>query len=75
MLLLERAVVAISVTNSVRGSVPCALFRKYLLYGLTVHTCIDMQTTRCWGPLGKRAGDHLGEPGWSRRQKYTNKTE
>jgi hypothetical protein len=24
---------------------------------------IDMQTTRCREPLGKRAGDHLGEPG------------
>ncbi len=37
--------------------------------------CIDVQTTRGWGPLGKRAGDHLGEPGWSRRQKYTTKAE
>ncbi len=27
---------------------------------------IDMQTTHCRGPLGKRAGDHLGEPGQSR---------
>ncbi len=28
---------------------------------------------RCRGPVGKTAGDHLGEPGLSPRQKYTSR--